>query len=51
VGRGDDPHVDGLVALATDRPNGPFLEHPEQLGLSRERQVTVDIASTCGSGL
>ena len=39
VGGGDDADVHGLLALAAERPERPFLQDAQQLGLRRRRHL------------
>ena len=39
MGRRDDPHVDLHRVVAAERLDRPFLQHPQQLGLRRLRQL------------
>jgi hypothetical protein len=39
VGRGDDPHIDFVGVVGTQRTNLAFLQHAQNLRLQRQRHV------------
>ena len=39
VGRGNQPHVDGLFLLSAEAPDRAFLQHAQQLGLNARRDL------------
>ena len=50
VGGGDDAHVHRPLLVGADRDHGAVLEHPQQLGLGRQRHV-ADLVQEQGAAV